>query len=349
MISGHGDDSFRLNTPVKADFSSNVWFGGPPPDLLLHLQQNIYRIGNYPEPDAADLCLKIANYHRVKPAQVMAFNGSVEAFYTIALAFRGKHSAILSPAFAEYEDACRMHNHRISFFSSDEVFQDADLCWIGNPNNPDGHIFSFSEIEAFLGKHPENVQIVDEAYVGFIPGFQSAIELTDRFENLIVVRSLTKCCAIPGLRLGYAIASEKLATKLRKFQQPWSVNALAQLAGKFLIENDIPNQLDSSEIMKLSQNLQLKISQISRFRVVHSQAPFFLVEMQTGIAAKLKEFLIQQHGILIRDASNFRGLNERYFRVCTRNEEDNLLLLEALKEYSGIHFNEVQVVTDLGR
>ena len=123
MISGHGDDSFRLNTPVKADFSSNVWFGGPSPELIRHLQQNMHRIGNYPEPDAAGLCLKIADSHRVKPLQVVAFNGSVEAFYTIALAFRGKHSAILSPAFSEYEDACRMHQHQVSFFTSNENIQ----------------------------------------------------------------------------------------------------------------------------------------------------------------------------------------------------------------------------------
>jgi len=333
MIAGHGDDSFRLNTPVKADFSSNVWFGGPSPELIRHLQQNMHRIGNYPEPDAAGLCLKIADYHQVKPAQVMAFNGSVEAFYTVALAFRAKHSAILSPTFAEYEDACRMHQHHVSFFTSDENIQTADLCWIGNPNNPDGYIFSKSEIEHFLNESPETVLVVDEAYAGFIPEFQAAIELTDRFENLIVVRSLTKCCAIPGLRLGYVVASAKLAEQLRNYQQPWSVNALAQLAGKFLIENDIPNRLDSREIMELSQNLQESIDQLYGFRVVRSQAPFFLVEMQTGTAAGLKEFLIQKHGILIRDAANFRGLNERFFRVCTRNEEDNLLLQKGLNEY----------------
>jgi threonine-phosphate decarboxylase len=333
MIAGHGDDSFRLKIPVKADFSSNVWFGGPSPELIRYLKQNMHRIGNYPEPDAAGLCLKIANYHRVKPAQVLAFNGSVEAFYTVALAFRAKHSAILSPTFAEYEDACRMHQHHVSFFTSDENIQTADLCWIGNPNNPDGYIFSKSEIEHFLNESPETVLVVDEAYAGFIPEFQSAIELTDRFENLIVVRSLTKCCAIPGLRLGYVVASAKLAEQLQNYQQPWSVNALAQLAGKFLIENDIPNQLDSSEIMKLSQNLQESIDQLGGFRVVRSQTPFFLVEMETGTAAGLKEFLIRQHGILIRDAANFRGLNERFLRVCTRNEADNALLLNGLKAY----------------
>jgi Histidinol-phosphate/aromatic aminotransferase and cobyric acid decarboxylase len=333
MISGHGDDSFRLNTHVKADFSSNVWFGGPSPELIQHLQQNIHQIGNYPEPDAAGLCLRIADYHWVKPAQVLAFNGSVEAFYTIALAFRAKHSAILSPAFAEYEDACRMHEHYVSFFTFEEKLQAADLCWIGNPNNPDGHIFNRTEIESFLIAHPETVLVVDEAYSTFVPEFHSVIELTARFENLIVVRSLTKCCAIPGVRLGYTIASQKLAARLRKFQQPWSVNGLAQLAGKFLIENDIPNRLDSTEIMKLSQHLQESIDQLAGFRVVRSQAPFFLVEMQTGTAADLKEFLINQYGILIRDASNFRGLNEQFFRVCTRSEAENSLLQKGLNEY----------------
>jgi len=334
MIDGHGDDSFRLKMTIKADFSSNVWYGGPSPALIRYLQQNIHQIGNYPEPDAASFCRIAAREHSVAQAQVLAFNGSVEAFYTIALAFREKHSAILSPAFAEYEDACRMHNHRISFFTSDKNMQAADLCWIGNPNNPDGHIFQLPEIEEFLEKHPQTVLIVDEAYAGFIPEFRSAIELTEKFDNLIVVRSLTKCCAIPGLRLGYVVTSAKLAEQLRNFQQPWSVNALAQLAGKFLLENRIPDLVDPLAINKLSKNLQESIAQIDGFQVISSEAPFFLVEMQTGTSAELKDFLVQKHGILIRNAANFRGLNERHFRVCTRNKTENQLLIEGLKSYS---------------
>jgi threonine-phosphate decarboxylase len=337
MISGHGDDSFRLKIPILADFSSNVWFGGTPPELISHLQLNIQQIGNYPEPDAGELSQKIAGYHRVNPAQVLAFNGSVEAFYTIALAFREKHSTIFSPAFAEYEDACRMHNHQISFFTSAESLNDsvkeADLCWLGNPNNPDGHIFQFAEIFEFLKRNPQTILVIDEAYAGFIPGFQSVIELTAKFENLIVIRSLTKCCAIPGLRLGYVVTSAKLSERLRKFQQPWSVNALAQEAGKFLMEHLKVHFFDAQSIQQLSMNLQQSIGEISGFKVIPAQTPYFLVEMQSGTAAELKEFLIQKHGILIRDASNFRGLNERHFRVCTRNENDNQLLIEGLKSY----------------
>lgn len=337
MISGHGDDSFRLKIPILADFSSNVWFGGTPPELISHLQQNLHLIGNYPEPDAAGLCLKIANYHRVNPDQVLAFNGSVEAFYTIGLAFREAISAILIPAFAEYEEACRMHNHQISFFTSAESLndsgQEADLCWLGNPNNPDGHIFQFAEIEEFLNGNPKTILVIDEAYASFIPGFQSVIELTTKFESLVVVRSLTKCCAIPGLRLGYVVASPNVAERLRKFQQPWSVNTLAQEAGKFLMEHLNVHPFDATAIQQLSMNLQQSIGEISGFKVIPAQTPYFLVEMQSGTAAELKEFLVQEHSILIRDASNFRGLNERYFRVCTRNENDNRLLINGLKNF----------------
>ncbi|MCL4482290.1 MAG: histidinol-phosphate aminotransferase family protein [Bacteroidetes bacterium] len=337
MISGHGDDRHQYQQAIRADFSSNVWFGGTPQELISHLQQNLHLIGRYPEPDAADLCRKIAALHNVNPNHVMAFNGSVEAFYTIAQAFREAVSAILYPAFAEYEDACRMHNHRLKFFRGNEgenmLKSGANLFWIGNPNNPDGHLFSISQIEEMLETYPDTVFVVDEAYAGLVPGFGSAIPLTRTYLNLMVVRSFTKCCAIPGLRLGYVIASEKLTNRLRKFQQPWSVNALAQEAGKFLLEHWAVNQPDTQEILKLSSGLQQTISHLEGFRIIQSKAPFFLIEMESGTATELKQFLLNEHQILIRDASNFRGLGKNYFRVCTRSESDNRLLEEGLKDW----------------
>jgi threonine-phosphate decarboxylase len=339
MMAGHGDDSFRLEIPIKADFSSNVWFGGTPPELLSHLRQNLHLIGNYPEPDAADLFREIAGMHGVNPGQALAFNGSVEAFYTIALAFRQAVSSILVPAFAEYEDACRMHNHQLQFFRKKEwepaLKPGPNLIWMGNPNNPDGHIYSISSIEQALKTYPNTVFVVDEAYAAFIPEFQSAISLTQSCSNLIVVRSLTKCCAIPGLRLGYVVASAKIAERLRKFQQPWSVNALAQEAGKFIAGHPALFSPDTLLLRQLSSDLQRAIGQSDGFRVVSSGAPFFLIEMQAGTAAQLKRFLLDKHGILIRDAANFRGLGPNYFRVSALLANDNQLLLNGLSDWKG--------------
>ena len=340
MINGHGNERYFYGNSVVADFSSNVWFGGPQPELIDHLKASLPQIRNYPEPDARSLCLKIAEFHQVDHQQVLAFNGSVEAFYTIALAFRESISAILIPGFAEYEDACRIHQHQLHFFRNKDWKQTLNanpkLIWIGNPNNPDGSVFSFQELKTDIEANPTTIFVIDEAYAGFFPEFRSAIELTKTFVNLIVVRSLTKCCAIPGLRLGFVITSEVLADQIKQFQQPWSVNVLAQEAGIFLLKSGI--DLDVKRISKLSFDLQSQINRIDGFRVIGSKAPFFLIEMQKGNAAQLKAFLLDEHGILIRDASNFRGLNEGFFRVCTRNENDNQLLLEGLKCYS-IKFN----------
>ena len=120
MISGHGDDSYLFGQNLIANFSSNAWYGGTPPELLDHLRKSIDLITNYPEPEASTLCAQLAKHHKVTSRQVSAYNGSVEAFYTIALAFRASKSAILSPGFAEYEDACRIHEHQLSFFNHDE-------------------------------------------------------------------------------------------------------------------------------------------------------------------------------------------------------------------------------------
>ncbi len=337
MISGHGDDRYHYKKNIRADFSSNVWFGGTAPELIEHLQKNIQLIERYPEPDAADLCRKVGTFHRAESGHILAFNGSVEAFYTIALAFRKAHSAILLPGFAEYEDACKMHHHQLQFFRKDEwessLNTNPGLFWFGNPNNPDGYVPGFQKIKDSLEAYPNTVFIADEAYAGLVHGFQSVIPLTKTYSNLIVVRSLTKCCAIPGLRLGYVVTSAQLAAKLKRFQQPWSVNVLAQEAGKFIADHPKLFLPDTLQIRQLSGDLQKEIGQFRNFRVVTSEAPFFLVEMQSGTATELKQFLLDEHGILIRDASNFRGLNQKYFRISTLSESDNRLLLEGLADW----------------
>jgi len=208
------------------------------------------------------------------------------------------------------------------------------LLWFGNPNNPDGHIFNFHEINAALENHPNTLLIIDEAYADFINDFQSIVTLTKTHKNLIVVRSLTKCCAIPGLRLGYIVTSKHLAEKLAQFQQPWSVNALAQEAGKFLIGQMTEQPLCTQIIRKLSSDLQKAINRIDGFRVIPSKAPYFLIEMDAGKAAELKQFLLSKHGLLIRDASNFRGLNEQFFRVSACSEKDNQLLIKGLYDWN---------------
>ncbi len=335
MIHGHGDNSHYFGKEIRADFSSNVRPDGCPQLLLDHLSAQMPLIQHYPEPDGERLRKLIAEKHSLSPTQVILCNGSSDGFYLIAQAFEGNSSAVLAPAFAEYADACCMFGHSLSFFSAEDfsALNETELVWIGNPNNPDGHVFSVSEIETKLNTLPNTVLVVDEAYIDFCTGTQSTVSLLKEHNNLIICRSLTKSYAIPGLRLGYLLTSEEIASLLNRYLRPWSVNALALEAGLFILKEEKDLAADFAQFNQLSRNLQQQIAALSNFEVVPSNTNFFLVRIKNGQASELQKFLIEKHGLLIRDASNFIGLNESWFRISIQNEEKNADLVDALREW----------------
>lgn len=337
MIHGHGDDQYNFTFELKANFSSNVRFDGCPDELLGHLKEQLPLISHYPEPDGFSLRKLIAQKHQVEPGQVLLCNGSSDGFYQIAQGFTGKRSAILYPSFSEYEDACKIHNHDLSFFTKKEFikrsFNPINLVWLGNPNNPDGHVFEIDLIRKQLASNPNTIFIIDEAYMDLCINASSAIYLFKEFDNLIVSGSLTKTYGIPGLRLGYLLSSIEIVKKLNPYSKPWSVNSLAIEAGKYILQHEDRLQPDIKEVCRLSKELQGQISMIGGMTVAGSEAGFFLVRMQNRKASELKKYLLEKHNILIRDASNFRGLDEQYFRIGIQEKEKNVLLVDGLKQF----------------
>lgn len=336
MIQGHGDNSHCFGWEIQADFSSNVRPDGCPQLLLDHLSAQMPLIQHYPEPDGESLRKIIAENHSLSPSQVILCNGSSDGFYLIAQAFEGNSSAVLAPSFSEYADACCMFGHSLSFFSAEDfsALNETELIWIGNPNNPDGHVFSVSEIETKLASFPNSILIVDEAYIDFCTDTQSAVSLLKKYPNLIICRSLTKSYAIPGLRLGYLLASEKISSLLNRYLRPWSVNALALEAGLFILKNEEILAADFSLFNQQSQSMQQQIAALPNFEVMPSNTNFFLVRIKNGQAAELQKYLVEKHGLLIRNASNFVGLDESWFRISIQNEENNLILVEALRGWT---------------
>jgi threonine-phosphate decarboxylase len=340
MIEGHGNDIFRGRRSVVVDFSSNVATPKPHPKLIQHLARNLDVIANYPETNAQSLREKLATRHDVKTNQVLVTNGSTEAFYLIAAAFREKQSLVFTPSFSEYEDACKMHQHGLTFVpvkQFDEPFETSPaLVWLGNPNNPEGTVAKAETIEQKLQDYPETLFIVDEAYGEVCSSFESVVQLTIEYDNLIVVRSLTKLFSIPGLRLGYLVASEKWTKQIQEQMQPWSVNALSIEAGKYIFHHEKELVPDISEILWQSRRLQNQLSLIPGLNVTDSNCNYFLVELEKGSAAQLKEYLLNEHGFLIRDASNFRGLNNRFFRIASQSKKINEALVEAIKKWTDL-------------
>ena len=338
MIHGHGDDLYKSQVQIKANFSTNVWYEADTRPLCDFLSTHLEGIFHYPDPDAGSFRKVAAAYHGLTPEQVLVGNGATELFYMVAHAFSGNRTLIPVPSFTEYEDACTLYDHHIQFVGQvdvEHIPEHTNLMFICNPNNPDGRIWNLEEITALVKNYPDMMLVVDESFIHFAPGTESALSLLKEYSNLLVIKSMTKCYAIPGLRLGYMLGNPAIVEFVACFGQPWSVNALAIEAGKFLLRHGGEGLPDASLLRIRQQEFAAQMARISGFRPLPSGTSFFLVETDYNSSA-LKKYLLEKHGLLIRDASNFRGLDTHYFRVNTLTEAKNRLLLEALESVDKI-------------
>ncbi|OJV22192.1 MAG: hypothetical protein BGO30_10785 [Bacteroidetes bacterium 41-46] len=338
MIKGHGNDIYNSRYSVQLDFSSNIAFNCKNEEIFEHLKENINNISNYPDPEASELRKIIASHHNTSVKSILITNGSAEAFYIVAHYTANAHSAIQTPSFAEYRDACILHNHKITHISTHQITK-ANLSnfrtiWIGNPNNPDGSIIPTDIIITLCKENPKSLIVMDEAYIHLCKTEQVAKSPNVIPKNLIIIRSLTKAFAIPGLRLGYIVASPDIISKIRQMRPPWSVNSIALIAGKYIMDRYEKLLPDINQLCSESQALQEAISKISGFEVTTSDCNFFLIKSTRIDARLLKSILLKKYGILIRNASNFKGLTKYHFRVATQSREENNRLIKALQDLS---------------
>jgi len=334
MIQGHGDEYVG---ELDANFSSNVWSGAENEALYSHLASIMPTTTHYPEPDAVSLCKLIALKNNIQPAQVAVCNGSTEAFYLIAQSFTGSDSLIVAPTFSEYADACRLNNHTVHLTSRDELKHNIqtlkpDLVWICNPNNPDGLLYTTKEIRELIASFPQTIFVIDQAYKEFCLNEVIQANEINQYSNLILVQSMTKRYSIPGLRLGYLISNENTVLRINKFRIPWSVNSLAIEAGKFILEHD-KSKLNLEVWLEETRLFQHKINELGVFKIYSSQTPYFLIKVLNGKAKDLKAFLLNDK-ILVREATNFEGLEGEFIRIITLSTDNNELLISKLKAWN---------------
>ncbi|MBR7025990.1 MAG: pyridoxal phosphate-dependent class II aminotransferase [Bacteroidales bacterium] len=329
MILGHGDDAFRFDRPIRANFSSNVYSHVDLSQLKEHLASHIDVIGNYPEPEPYRLEAALAKRLGIDASSICVTAGATEAIYLIAMAFSGSCSAILQPTFSEYEDACNLHGHTVE----ETDFSRADLFWFCNPNNPDGYVMPKEAVLSLIKAHPITIFVIDQSYGFFTrePLLSPAEAL--RYPNVLQLHSMTKRYAMPWLRLGYVTGNTELLDKLRAVRMPWSVNALAVEAGLYLAERPDTAQIDLDALLSEAQRLRDALNGIPDINVDPTKTHFMLCRMQKGRAALLKDWLACERGLLIRDASNFKELDEGCFRIAAQTPEENDMLVDAIREW----------------
>lgn len=338
MLFGHGDDFYNSQNEVKINFSSNVWHGANLEKLQEHLNSQFDKLTRYPEPDAASVKRLLARRYEIKEENILVTNGSITAFYLLAQAWKKAKSLIAVPSFSEYEDACRLHEHEISFFSTGEdlsevSFEGQDFCWLCNPNNPDGKLIHRIELLRMIAANPQTTFIIDQAYVSFTTEEMLKPSDIKNNPNLILVQSISKAYNIPGLRVGYIVATPEKIQEISKYIIPWSINAIAIEASKYILIHPAQFTLPIRKWQRETADFIYQLTKLDGLEVLPTATTFFLVRLRKGTAADLKQYLWDNYNILIRDASNFRGLDETYIRLSTQTKSENEQLIEAIREW----------------
>ena len=205
------------------------------------------------------------------------------------------------------------------------------MIWICNPNNPTGTVIPKEQLVQAIEDHPETIFVIDQSY-----GFFTQAPLLSPAEavshpNVIQLHSMTKRYAMPGIRLGYITASPALIEKIRAVRMPWSVNALAIEAGRYLVEHPDTAPIDLPTLLTETQRLREALNAIPVVTAEPTQTHFFLCRLARGCVAELKHQLAEEYGLLIRDASNFEGLDAGHFRIATQTPAENDHLVEAIQ------------------
>ncbi|PVX50682.1 threonine-phosphate decarboxylase [Balneicella halophila] len=334
MIYGHGDDIYSQNQQIVYNFSSNVYEHEDDNWLYNLLEKNLSVLHSYPEPDATSLVQLLAHRNNISEEEICATHGATDAIYLIAQTFSHSNTAIFAPTFSEYEDACRINRHRITIIKEleDVNRKNFEMVWLCNPNNPTGLTFDYNILVELIDNNPETLFIIDQTYHYFTnKPTLSYVDAVKR-ENVVLIDSFTKRFALPDLRLGYFVTNKKLKNKIQYYKQPWAVSQLAIEVGKYILQSMTCN-LDLASLLGETKDFQERLSNIKGIEVQGTDTHFFLCKTQKGTAEELKKYLVEHHGILIRNASNFEGLTANYFRICTQKKEANMKLIDGITDY----------------
>lgn len=362
---GHGGDRWtageRFGTDPDSflDFSANINPLGPPPGVVETLRQalaapDLPGISRYPDPACRRLTQALARRAGVNPEGILVGNGGAELIDGIHSALAPQRVGVIHPSFTEYEGAARKRGLEILPLKTqwEQAFlpdrgelldwvREVDLAWVGHPNNPSGTLLSLEDLAAAAEEAARwnTVLAVDEAFLDFLPPEEEASLLPrlKEFPTTILFRSLTKFYALPGLRLGYAIASQDLIGKLRRWQAPWSVNGLAQLAGEAALQDQEFEERTRAWLAEERPFLFEGLQGLPGVKVLPGKVNYFLLRLDPLEEGSEPPSLCLQRrlgerGIMIRDGSTYPGLDGRYVRVAVRSREENQRLLVALAE-----------------
>lgn len=342
----HGGDLISYEKYYKGkliDYSSNINPLGPPRGLRNILANGFNNIQAYPDIKYRELKASISNYLKCPVENAVVGNGAVELIDSFTLL--AERVIVFIPSFSEYEKRATINGKKViripyrdfnvDMGALENAIQNGDLLIIGNPNNPTGRRIDKIELLAIynLIVSSKAYLLLDEAFFEFCPDSYDSIELFKKFkyENLGIIRAATKFFALPGIRLGYGCTSLTLAKKISEIQLPWSVNSHAELAGKYIFDNEKYIRESKEYINEERKYLYKELSKISRIKLFYTETNYFLIKLIDLNEEYVFDFFLKR-GIVIRKCSSFIGLDNTYIRVAIKSREDNKRLIGVFRE-----------------
>jgi len=353
----HGGDlyktarSFGIGEEAILDFSANINSLGLSQELRRVLLESIDKLVNYPDPMCNELREEISVYLSVPKESIIAGNGASEMIHLLFDVLQPRKVLMPAPCFAEYERSANIFGAEICYYRLKEedgfrldihdlfsyVTNHTDTILLCNPNNPTSALIPGEDLlEMIQYAESRNVNvIIDEAFIELTVGgnSNSVVEYLNSCKNLYIIRALTKILAVPGLRLGYALGDPAIVGKMWDRKIPWSVNTFACGIGKVL--NSCPEYLlaTAAWLEEEKEWLYNELTKISSLKIYKPDTNFVLIKIldKNLNAAALKALMISK-GILIRDACNFKFLDDKYVRVAVKERKANSELVKALKE-----------------
>lgn len=358
----HGSDLEKIESiyGIKKEniinYGSNVNPLGISSKIKNNLPEKIELIASYPDRDYQILRGAIGRYVNITPENIIVGNGSTELISLCIKSVSPNKALILGPTYSEYEREINLEGGITTYYPLPEINDfkldvnafikelndDLDLLVICNPNNPTSTTIYNKDMEVIIDTC-NNMGIfilIDETYVEFCEDMDkiATCALTNTYENVMVIRGVSKFFAAPGLRLGYGICSNKKhKDRINELKNPWTINALASYAGELMLN-------DNEYIQKTKNYMNTErekiVSELKNWDFIHYYEPtanFVLIKIlnKEKEAGALFEFLIKQ-GLMIRDASSFPFLDSYFFRFCFLKAEENDLLLSKIKEFLSV-------------
>jgi threonine-phosphate decarboxylase len=328
------------------DFSANINPIGPPPALKEKWNDFYQEISVYPDPYATQLKERIAKKEQTSVGSILIGNGGAELITLVTRMLAGKKVLMVQPTFSEYEKACRTNKCEILYHQLEEPsfelnpadlrlsLVDADAVFLCNPNNPTGIQYPTSTVLSIIEECEKHncLVILDEAFYDFLINYDSFISYINTFSNLIIIRSMTKMFAIPGIRLGYLVAQTTIIAELSQLQSHWSTNTIALLAGELCLQNEFFIR-ETQEFINHERKRLFAFFIKQKFAASASNVNFYLFrDAYLKNQYELFEFLLHK-GIIPRHTFNFPGLEGRWLRFAIKGYEENNQLMEVLAEW----------------